>query len=773
MAIRRYPHLAHWGAFTAVVEDGVLVACEPFLADPNPSSMLGSVAPGVYSDKRIRRPAVREGWLKRRHGAGGEGRGREKMIEVDWDEALDLVAGEIRRVEAERGREALFAGSYGWSSAGRFHHARSLIRRFYFSGGGAVDQVGNYSWGTAQFLLPYVIGTYQPLTGRVTAWPSILAHTEIFLAFGGLALKNGQVSSGGAVQHTQELWLRRLAAKGIPIVNISPTRDDCPDFLEAEWLPIRPNTDVALMLALAFEILRLGGADQDFLARHTVGAEALAAYVRGESDGVPKSPDWAEGICGLPAAAIAGLAARLVGKRSYITCSFAVQRAQHGEQPYWMAIALAALLGQVGLPGGGFGFGHGSMNGVGNPRPATPGPEMAVGRNPLRRAIPCARIADMLLAPGTPYAFDGRQETYPDVRLIHWAGGNPFHHHQQLNRLLEAWRRPETVIVNEIWWTPTARLADIVLPVTTTLERNDIGGSSRDRYVVAMHKAIEPLHAARSDFDIFHDLAARLGHAQAFSEGRDEMGWVRDIYARCAAANRAADIPFPDFETFWAAGTVELPEPEGDFVLFSDFRADPVSHPLKTPSGRIELFSETIARLALPDCRPHPAWIPPAEWLGAPSVERYPLHLLSVQPADRLHSQLDFAPLPLANKVKGREAIALNPADAASRGCRDGDLVEVSNARGACLAGLRISDGVRRGVAVMATGAWFDPDFGGNGAERAGTANVLTLDVGTSLLTQGPNAMGCLVEVRPAQDREGRVGPAAAVDRRDRGLQRP
>jgi biotin/methionine sulfoxide reductase len=624
MAPQRFPHLAHWGAFTAVVEDGRLVGCEPFADDPNPSPILSNIVPSVYSEKRIRRPAIRESWLRHRHLAGGAGRGREKMIEVDWDEALDLVAGEIRRVESEHGREAIFAGSYGWSSAGRFHHARSLIRRFYFSGGGAVDQQGNYSWGTAQFLLPYVIGTHSPMTGRVTAWPSIIDNTEIFLAFGGLALKNGQVSSGGAVQRTQELWLRRLADKGIPIINVSPTRGDCPDFLHAEWLSIRPNTDVALMLALAYEILRVGAEDRDFLSTHTVGHEALCAYIRGTSDGIAKTPAWAENICGLPAAAIAKLAAQLVGRRSYITCSFAIQRAERGEQPYWMAIALSALLGQVGLPGGGFGFGHGSMNGVGNPRPATPGPEMSVGPNPLGRAIPVARIADMLLRPGTQYAFNGRHETYPDIKLIHWAGGNPFHHHQQLHRLLQGWRRPQTIIVNEIFWTPTAKLADIVLPVTTTLERNDIGGSSRDRFVVAMHRAIAPLHQARSDFDIFAELAGRLGYAAAFTQGRGEMEWVRDIYARCAGSNLRAGIPFPDFESFWAKGAAELPHPSQDFVLLADFRSDPTAHPLRTPSGRIELYSKKIESFALPDCGPHPAWIEPSEWLGAKSSRRFP-----------------------------------------------------------------------------------------------------------------------------------------------------
>ncbi|WP_029004845.1 molybdopterin-dependent oxidoreductase [Azorhizobium doebereinerae] len=748
MGIERRPHLAHWGAFTALVEDGRLVGCAPFAADPAPSRLLESIVPAVYSDRRIRRPAVRESFLRHGHRAGGAGRGREPMVEVDWEVALDLAAREIARVEAEHGRGALFAGSYGWSSAGRFHHARSLVRRFYFSGGGAVDQVGNYSWGTAQFLLPHIIGTYQPLTGRVTAWPSIIQHAQIFLAFGGLALKNGQVASGGAAEHTQEKWLRALAAAGIPVVNVSPTRGDCPDFLNAEWVPIRPNTDAAFMLALAFEILRLGGADDDFLASHTVGFAPFAAYVRGESDGVAKTPDWAEAICGVPAARIAALAARLVGVRSYITCAFAVQRAEHGEQPYWLAVALAALLGQVGLPGGGFGFGHGSMNGVGNPRPATPGPEMAVGANPLKRAIPAARITEMLEAPGTPYAFNGRTETYPDARLIHWAGGNPFHHHQDLNRSSRAWAKPETVIVNEIWWTPTARRADIVLPVTTTLERNDIGGSSRDRYVIAMRQAIAPLHAARSDYDIFADLAERLGHGPAFTQGRDEMGWIRAIYDQCAAANRAAGIAFPEFAAFWAEGAVELPEPEHDFVLFADFRADPQAHPLKTPSGRIELYSAAIAGFALEDCPPHPVWRAPREWAGAAQAERFPLHLLTVQPADRLHSQMDFAPLPQGNKVAGREALAMHPQDAAARGCAAGDTVRVFNDRGALLAGLVLDAGIHPGVVVMSTGAWFDPDPDDPDApERGGTANVLTRDVGTSRLTQGPNAMSCLVEV--------------------------
>ena len=297
------------------------------------------------------------------------------------------------------------------------------------------------------------------------------------------------------------------------------------------------------------------------------------------------------------------------------------------------------MLGGIGLPGGGFAFGHGSLSGVGVPRADLPGPEVSTPPNPARSAIPVARIADMLLAPNGAYEFNGRREIYPDIRLVYWAGGNPFHHHQDLNRLRKAWQKPDTIIVHDSWWTPTARHADIVLPATTSLERNDVGGSSRDPYVFAMHRAIAPLGDARHDFEIFRDLAGRLGYEDAFTEGRDEMAWCRWIYERVRTGSAKKNVALPDFDTFWADGFVELPPPDEDFVLFDDFRRDPQLHPLKTPSGKIEIASQTIAGFGYADCPPHPAWLPPAEWLGSSTAERWPLHLITHQPAGRLHSQ--------------------------------------------------------------------------------------------------------------------------------------
>ncbi len=186
MAFDRYPSLAHWGAFTALVEEGRVVGCEPFALDPEPSPMLEAIPAMVHSPLRVQRPAVRESWLRAREGSDRSRRGRDAFVEVSWDTALDLVAGEIARVRERHGDASIFGGSYGWSSAGRLHHARTLVRRFLFSGGGCIDQVGNYSWGAAQFLLPHVIGTFEPVTGRATDWNSVVEHTRIVLAFGGL-----------------------------------------------------------------------------------------------------------------------------------------------------------------------------------------------------------------------------------------------------------------------------------------------------------------------------------------------------------------------------------------------------------------------------------------------------------------------------------------------------------------------------------------------------------------------------------------------------------
>jgi biotin/methionine sulfoxide reductase len=529
------------------------------------------------------------------------------------------------------------------------------------------------------------------------------------------------------------------------VVNVSPIREDGPPALAPEWIAIKPGTDTAMLLALAHTLIAEGRHDADFLARYCSGFPRVRAYVMGESDGVPKDADWAAAITNVPAQTIRALAREMAAKRTMISASWSLQRADHGEQPYWAVILLAACLGQIGLPGGGFGFGYGSTNGIADPPLAFRTPGMEVLGNPLNRAIPAARIAECLARPGEPYDFNGRRQAYPGIKLVYWAGGNPFHHHQDINRLRAAWRRPQTIVVHEPWWTATARHADIVLPATTTLERNDIGCAQRDRFVIAMQKAIEPVGEARDDYAIFAELSRRTGCESKFTEGRGEMDWLRHLYESWRGSLRTNAASIPDFDRFWADGYLEIPKGADEYVMLDKFRADPSASKLTTPSGRIELFSEKIAGFGYDNCPPHPTWIEPSEWSGA---QDYPLHLVSSQPRHKLHSQMDAGPISARGKVGGREAVALNPGDAARRGIKDGDIVRVHNARGACLAGAMISDTLSPGVAKLSCGAWYDPVGGAEGALCAhGNANVLTHDRGSSKLSQGPSTGTNMVEI--------------------------
>jgi biotin/methionine sulfoxide reductase len=503
------------------------------------------------------------------------------------------------------------------------------------------------------------------------------------------------------------------------------------------------------MLGLAHTLVVEDLHDRAFLDRHSVGFERFKAYLLGRRDGRPKDADWAAAITGIDAERIRALAREMAAKRSLLSVSWSVQRTDHGEQPYWLAITLAAMLGQIGLPGGGFGFGYAAVNGIGNEVRPFPWPSVPQGHNPVESFIPVARISDMLLHPGEPFDFDGLRLTYPDICLVWWAGGNPFHHHQDLNRLVRAWRKPETVIVNEMFWNALARHADIVLPVTTSFERNDIACTPRDDHLIAMHRLVAPVGEARDDHAILAGVAERLGVWDAFTEGRDEEDWLRWLYnvARQRAAEQGIDMP--EFAEFWAEGVFRLPPRSEPQVLMAEFRADPVGEPLRTPSGRIEIFSEAIDSFGYDDCPGHPAWLEPAEWLGSPLAGRYPLHLLSNQPTAKLHSQFDLGPHCEAARINGREVLRLHPADAAARGIATGDLVRVFNDRGACLAAALVTEEVMPRVVVLPTGAWYDPlDPGVPGTlELHGNPNVLTLDKGSSRLAQAPVAHSCLVEV--------------------------
>jgi biotin/methionine sulfoxide reductase len=277
------------------------------------------------------------------------------------------------------------------------------------------------------------------------------------------------------------------------------------------------------------------------------------------------------------------------------------------------------------------------------------------------------------------------------------------------------------------------------------MERDDIGGAPFDPLLVAMQKIAEPFAEARNDFDIFSDLARRLGCEDAFTEGRDTDGWLRHLYETTRAALETGGHDAPSFDAFWERGELALPQLPHRGGPLRAFRDDPGGHPLPTGSGKIEIASDVIAGFGYDDCPGHPAWLPPVDRPDS----AHPLQLVANQPASRLHSQFDFGEHSASTKRREREVMRIHPDDAAARGIADGDIVRLFNQRGACLAAAKVTDGVMRGVVQLPTGAWYDPDDPADDKPLCvhGNPNVLTRDAGTSKLAQGCTGQLTAVEV--------------------------
>jgi biotin/methionine sulfoxide reductase len=728
------PHTSHWGVFSARMRNGALEV-RPHPGDPDPNRIIDNFPAALRHCARIARPMVRRGWLE--NGPGPDSRrGSDDYVAMSWSEVLDRLGGELRRLRDGPGPQAIFGGSYGWASAGRFHHAQSQIHRFLNTAfGGYVKSVNSYSSGSSQVLVPHIIGDYEDLTKRNVSWEQVAQHSEIVLAFGGMALKNSMVAGGSVSQHVERGAMERAADRGCAFVLVSPLRSDLPDEAKAEWLPVTPGSDTALMMALVHTLVAEGRHDRAFLKRCTVGWPVFERYLMGETDGIAKDAAWAAPLTGVAADEIVALARRLHGRRALIVVAHALQRAEHGEQPVWMGMVLAAALGQIGLPGGGYGYALGAIAYYGRRFNAVPVPTFSQGRNGVSDFIPVARIADMLLNPGGSYRYNGQTRHYPEIKLVYWAGGNPFHHHQDLNRLRRAFARLDTLVVHELAWTATARHADVVLPCTMTLEREDIGASSNDPLLLPMRPVAAPFGEARDDYAIFADLAERLGAREAFTEGRSVRQWLEHLYEPTRQALTAMGRPAPDFAEFWAGEGIDLPQLSDDGGRLRAFRGDPEGRPLPTPSGRLEIVSETIAGFGEADCPGHPTWLGP---IAVPDAAA-PFVLIANQPRTRLHSQFDFGGHSDGAKRRGREVASLHPEDAAQLGLAEGDIARLFNERGACLAAVRLTDGIRRGVVQLPTGAWYDPADPSEEKSLCvhGNPNVLTRDIGTSALAQG------------------------------------
>lgn len=771
---------SHWGAIRATVVDGRFVKATPFEQDRYPSKIIAGLPDHVHGTARVRYPMVRVDWLRKRHLSDTRQRGDNRFVRVTWDEALDLFYQELERVQTTYGPSALLSSS-GWQSTGMFHNAGGMLSRALALHGASVGSGGDYSTGAAQVILPRVVGSME-VYEQQTSWPLVLENSKTIVLWGSDMVKNQQANWWCPDHDVYGYYAQlkeKVARDEIRVVSVDPVVSSTHEFLgrdKVQHVALHPQTDVPLLLALAHTLYNEKLHDSQFLSTYCVGFEQFLPYLNGETDGQPKDAAWAATLTGIDAQTIRALARQLAADRSQIVAGWCVQRMQHGEQWAWMVVVLAAMLGQIGLPGGGFGFGW-HYNGAGTPTrkgiilsgfsgsTSTPPRHASTDFKGFSSTIPIARFVDAMLEPGKAINWNGKQVKLPQLKMCVFAGTNPFHRHQQTNRIIEGWQTLETVVSIDNQWTATCRFADIVLPATTQFERNDIDqyGNLSNRGLIGMKQIVPPQFEARNDFDIFRDLCRRFDREQAFTEGLDEMGWLKKIYQDGAKQGKGRGIHLPAFDAFWNdSGYVEFDEPKL-FVRHQAFRNDPDLEPLGTPSGLIEIYSKSIADLHYHDCQGHPMWFEKTERShGGPGSAHYPLHLQSVHPDFRLHSQLcESETLRAQYSVAGKEPVYLSPQDADARGIRSGDVVRVFNARGQVLAGAVVTDRFMPGVIRIHEGAWYNPDRGGEIGALClyGNPNVLTLDIGSSQLAQATSAHTAIVNIEKYQ---GDIAPVTA-----------
>ena len=597
--------------------------------DPAPSALLGNIPASVSHKARVARPMIRRGWLERGPGPDDR-RGSDEFVPVSWPEALDRSPRELRRVYAAHGPRAVFGGSYGWASAGRFHDAQHQLHRFLNLAGGYVRSVNSYSSGAASVILPHVIGPQAIVAGNNVSWDEMVAESALVLAFGGMALKNNDVGGGGTSQHIARDRLAAARRRGVEFHLIGPLRDD----LSADGrgglasdpaghrrrADARPRAHAGQRGTARPRAFSTATASAGRGSRRICSAATTAS--RRTPPGRPRSAAFR------PTKSSRWRAASPAGARSSparCRCSApSTASSRSGWRSCWRRCS-----GRSGCRAAASPMRSAPISNTGKPPLAVPLPTVPTGRNSIADFIPVARIADMLLQPGEAFDYDGQRLTYPDIRLVYWAGGNPFHHHQDLGRLRRAFCRPDTVIVHESAWTATARHADIVLPATITLEREDIGAHGRrpaagrdaPRRRPLRRGARRPRHlhragrAARFCRRVHRGPLGR-GNGSNTCTSRPAARWPSAASTRRISPNSGKTANLSCRPQPWDGGPIRA------------FRRDPDGAPLPTPSGRIEIASADDRRLRLrrlprpsrPGCRRSKA---PA----SPAASRFPLQL--------------------------------------------------------------------------------------------------------------------------------------------------
>jgi len=658
----------------------------------------------VYAPDRLKYPM-------KRIGERGEG----KFVRISWDEALDELAERISRIRDTYGPAAILDLSKS-GSTGQLHNPSTLTRFLNLAGG------HTRIWGGASLQGGFFasLATYGRFdTGNERA---DLLNSKLIILWG--------CNPAETICGTETRWyLTQAKEKGTKIFCVDPRFTNSAATWASSWIPIRPGTDIAMLIAMAYVILEQGLQDQHFLDTYTSGFDKFKDYVMGVEDGIAKTPSWAEGITGVLAETIKTVAIEYATtKPSAIIVGFAPGRTARGEQYHRATATLSAMTGNIGIHGGSTACLDMSMSALPAGEIETPKnyadiyTDLPQGINPVDENQPLHKYAvkgihqhtiDKIHITKTWNAIlKGKAEGYfSDIKMLYIAGGNGVNQLVDTNRGVEAIKQLDYVVVHDQFMTPTARFADILLPATTWCERNDIKLPwSFGHYALYANKAIEPMYESKNDLDVFTELAAKMG-IHGYNE-KTEDEWLRLFTTKHG---------IPDYDAFKASGFYKFDTPE-PHVSFENQIKDPEHYPFPTPSGKIEIFCQRIADFNHSDVMPPiPKYVEGWEGPTDMKCEQYPLQLITPHSRRRTHSQ--FHNIPWYKNLEPHE-VWINPVDARTRNIKDHDQVRVYNDRGALSIQTKVTTRIMPGVVCVYQGTWYDPDL--SGLDRGGCANVLT-----------------------------------------------
>ncbi len=669
-------------------------------------------------------------------------RGEGKFQRITWEDAAREIAEAILRTGRLYGPASRYF-IYATGNCGVLR-ADHMLKRLLNMDGGFLGAYNSYSSACSTFVSPYIYGD------------SNGGNSERDVLRSKLLILWGHNPSETIFGSHRNYYLAEAKARGIPIVVIDPRLSDTALALADEWIPLRPSTDGALADAMAYVIVTEGLADLPFLHKFCVGFDeetlppgapqggSYLSYLTGASDGTAKTPQWAAAICGVPAETIRRLAIRYAtAKPAAILPGFGPQRHGNGEQGTRGIAALACLTGNVGRPGGSAG-----VPGFCPPRPRAVFPQGEAAYPGMIPTFLWTRAVEK--GPELTPREDGLQGVErldSGIKLLfNLAGNTLINQHSDINRtaaLLRDESLCELIVVSDLFMTPSARFADILLPAPSVLESDNITFPwANDDYLLSNSRAVPPLFGAMPDYEWVRLVARYMGLEEAFTAGHEtEMDWLRDLYAQL----QREEPDLPPYDRFRAEGGFQFPDAPCKVAYQENIEK---GVPFQTPSGKIELFSMALYDLNDPERIPAlPRYTPAPEGPQDPLRETYPLQLIGYHTKRRCHSihdQNDWL------EEVDPPALWIHPEDAGPRGIRDGDLVEVYNGRGVVRIPAKVMKRIMPGVTALSQGGWYTP--GKDGADIRGSINVLTrADCPTPLAKGNPQHTN-LVQVRRAPD---------------------